>query len=62
MNAWPPQPGFTVMQSDLVELRAHLAHDLGRRARVEGQAGAAAGLADRCAARGGRAASPRRGR
>ena len=46
MNAWPPQPGLTVMQSTRSTDSAQLGDRLDRRARVDRQAGEAAGVAD----------------
>ena len=46
MNACPPQPGLTVMQSTRSSESAQLGDRLGRRARIDRQAGQAAGVAD----------------
>ena len=44
-NAWPPQPGLTVMQSSRSSSVDQLGDGDDRRARAQGQAGAAAGVA-----------------
>ena len=43
MNAWPPQPGLTVMQRTRSATLAELGDALGRGARVERDPGQAAG-------------------
>ena len=62
MNACPPQPGLTLMQSSRSAVGGDLGERLDRRARVDRDARAAAGLLDRADEAVGVRRWPRRGR